>query len=532
MKKSKIFLAIVLSFVMLISSGIFVFAETGNNNLYPNPQPDISTIMEQVLKYEDMNHYRYSDLPLNGSKINGNVSTFHGNYNEKGTEWLYTLVVNKEGMVSINLDTNDNLQKMAKLNLNVYMNDPRTASDTVVTNNAVQITLSDKPDYAYVQKNYVFYAYPGVYYFKITGENLIGSDYTLLDYSISATQDTYTEEYSHSMGDKNDPNYPDYLGDITLSEYLSVKSTIGMKNWVKPTEGGNISGGYKNGYDYFMFTAAKTGVIYTTLVNEKTTILDTFLEAYHTQSNSKVFIPKLTLMVRNPAGTAVLRTETLYGSEVLETFQVEAGVTYRVDISGSNHPMSYSLEMSYSQDQGDGSTTNTASPWAVEEINQSIEAGLKTNKMMMGDFKSYATREEFAELVMKLYAQLGGSSVSSEQNTFIDTNNTEIIKAKNAGIINGTSTTTFSPNNNLTREQLCVMILRTLDATGTSYNNETNFQKSYRDSDEISTWALDSVRVLNSYKIINGTGEGLAPQDTVTKEVAILMMYRAYNIFK
>jgi len=488
MKKSKIFLVIALSFVLLISPDIFAFAEAGNNNLYPNPQADINTIMEQVLKYEDMNHYRYGNLPLNGSKVNGNVSTFHGNYDEKGTEWLYTLFVEKEGMVSVALDTNDNLQKMAKLNINVYMNDPRTQSDTVVTNNAVQITLSDKPSYPYVQKNYVFYAYPGVYYFKITGENLVASDYTLLDYSISATQDTYTGEYGPSMGDKKDPNYPDYLGETTLSESLSIKSTIGMNNWLKSTEGGNISGEYNNGYDYFMFTAAKTGVIYTTLVNKKTTILDTFLEAYHRQSNSKVFTPKLTLMAKNSVGTSVLRTEVLYGSEVLETFQVEAGVTYRVDIGGNNHPMSYSLEMLYNQDQGDNNTTNGASPWAVEEINQSMEAGLNTNKMMMGDFKSYATREEFAELVMKLYGQLGGSSVSSDQNTFIDTNNTEIIKAKNAGIINGTSNTTFSPNNNLTREQLCVMILRTLDASNTSYNKETSFQKSYSDSDKISSW--------------------------------------------
>ena len=58
---------------------------------------------------------------------------------------------------------------------------------------------------------------------------------------------------------------------------------------------------------------------------------------------------------------------------------------------------------------------------------------------MNNDYKSYATREEFAELVMKLYDQFGGSSISSGQNTFSDTNNSEIIKAKNAGIINGTT---------------------------------------------------------------------------------------------
>jgi len=151
--------------------------------------------------------------------------------------------------------------------------------------------------------------------------------------------------------------------------------------------------------------------------------------------------------------------------------------------------------------------------------------------MMDNNYDDYATREEFAELVMKLYDELGGSILSDGQNPFTDTSNSEIIRAQNAGIINGVSTTSFGPNQNLTREQLCVMILRALDASGTSYNSNINFQKTYSDQNEISSWALNSVKVLNSYEIINGSGEGLDPKGTVTKEVAILMLYRAYNKF-
>lgn len=173
----------------------------------------------------------------------------------------------------------------------------------------------------------------------------------------------------------------------------------------------------------------------------------------------------------------------------------------------------------------------TASNWAKEEIKKSIDIGLKTEKMMNSNFKEYTTREGFCELVMKMYEKLGGR-VETSSNPFVDTTNPEVIKAYNAGIINGTTTTTFSPNDSLTREQLCVMILRTINLTNQQYEFKTQFQKQYEDIDEISSWALNSVEILNGYKIINGSGASLNPKDKVTKEMAVLMLYRTYEMFQ
>lgn len=175
---------------------------------------------------------------------------------------------------------------------------------------------------------------------------------------------------------------------------------------------------------------------------------------------------------------------------------------------------------------------NTASNWAREEIQKAINVGLKTEKMTNSNFKNYATREEFAELVMQMYDQLGGQSVSSSNNPFKDTTNHEIVRAFNAGIINGTGSDTFSPNNSLTREQLCVMILRAVNKAGGQYEFSTKFQKQYEDINKISSWAKESVEILNGYKIINGNGVNLDPKGTVTKEMALLMLYRAYEMFK
>jgi hypothetical protein len=151
--------------------------------------------------------------------------------------------------------------------------------------------------------------------------------------------------------------------------------------------------------------------------------------------------------------------------------------------------------------------------------------------MSQTDFKADASREAFCELVMKLYENLGGT-MDSQYNPFTDTNNAAVINAYNAGIIGGTSLTTFSPNASITREQLCVMILKALKAADISVNTQGSYQMAYTDLDSITNWATESVRTLNSYGIINGSGDSLNPLGTVSKEMAVIMIYKAYDVFQ
>ncbi len=189
---------------------------------------------------------------------------------------------------------------------------------------------------------------------------------------------------------------------------------------------------------------------------------------------------------------------------------------------------------SESQNNLDGDNSaklSTASGWAKDEIKKAIDEGFYTKKMMEQDFKSYSTREEFAELVIVMFEKLGGKS-NTGNNPFTDTSNPSVVKAYNAGIIKGVSADKFAPDKYLTREQLCVLIMRALNASGKSYEFKSQFQKNYDDIAEISPWAKDSVEILNGYKIINGNGAKLSPKGKVTREVAVLMLYRAYETFK
>ncbi len=174
---------------------------------------------------------------------------------------------------------------------------------------------------------------------------------------------------------------------------------------------------------------------------------------------------------------------------------------------------------------------NTASDWAKEEIFEARNAGLYTEAMLKDDFTKYTTREEFSDLVMKLFYKLGGR-VETSKNPFTDTNNPEIIKAYNAGIINGVSEDKFDPYTYITREQFCTLIVRTLKATSINYDSDVKLQKDYVDINMVSPWAMDSVRILNGHKIMNGDGTNLYPKDRITKEMALVMLYRVYLEFK
>lgn len=96
------------------------------------------------------------------------------------------------------------------------------------------------------------------------------------------------------------------------------------------------------------------------------------------------------------------------------------------------------------------------------------------------------------------------------------------------GIVNGTSDTTFEPNTNITREQLCVMLLNFSEATGielTKVEDEITFA----DAGSISKWAKKAVKACQMADIVSGYNEGgkvlFKPKATATRAEAAQILY-------
>ncbi|WP_026476892.1 ABC transporter substrate-binding protein [Alkaliphilus transvaalensis] len=173
---------------------------------------------------------------------------------------------------------------------------------------------------------------------------------------------------------------------------------------------------------------------------------------------------------------------------------------------------------------------SSPSQWAVSEIEQAVENKLTTVKVL-NNYQQNITREEFAELAVKLYEALTGSKATPvSPNPFKDTNNPEILKANKLGIVGGVTPTEFAPNQPITRQEISVMLLRTIKATYPQSNYNHSNSNRFADEILIAPWALDPVKYLNQQGILGGVGDNrINPRGNTTREQAIVLVNRTYE---
>ena len=182
-----------------------------------------------------------------------------------------------------------------------------------------------------------------------------------------------------------------------------------------------------------------------------------------------------------------------------------------------------------------------ASQWATEELKKADDAGLIPQSLKGEDMTKPITREEFAELAVKLYENaMGVQSTPASPNPFTDTANPEILKAFKLGVTNGISATEFAPKELTNREQVATMLSRTIRAIAPGADYGTAGAPSFSDQNEISSWALDHVLFMARLGIIKGTDGKFMPKATTssqkasgyattTREMAIAMSVRSFE---
>ena len=145
--------------------------------------------------------------------------------------------------------------------------------------------------------------------------------------------------------------------------------------------------------------------------------------------------------------------------------------------------------------------------------------------------------EAFAEFSKILALTFSVNDVSDDLAVFADISKDDwcypyVTALYLAGIVNGTSDTSFSPDELLTREQAVTMAIK-LYETATS-STATVGQASFIDENEISDWALISTKKATRLNIIQGFPDGsFAPKDSLTRAQAATIIYNlAYSLKK
>ncbi len=170
-----------------------------------------------------------------------------------------------------------------------------------------------------------------------------------------------------------------------------------------------------------------------------------------------------------------------------------------------------------------------ATAWYKQYIDYSVTYGILSgagNGKMLPN--KTMTRAEFVQVL----ANLAGVDTSNKN---IKTGFTDVksgawyapaVKwASENGIVSGVGNGKFSPNANITREQMCSMLVRYVENhLGITLESSVG-KKTFADDNKISSWAKDAVYKCQQAGLVNGVSETMfAPKDNATRaSVATIM---------
>lgn len=177
--------------------------------------------------------------------------------------------------------------------------------------------------------------------------------------------------------------------------------------------------------------------------------------------------------------------------------------------------------------QGDAANTYS---WASAEVEKAKKADLLPDQFNM-EYGTLISREDFTEMALKLYEALSGEEgVLQGDIYFSDTRNSKIRIANGLGLVQGMGDGTFMPKGTTTRQEISVILYRTLKAAKPEYDYSYPYDYIFLDDNETSRWAKEAVNYLYGIGVINGVGYNLFdPLGNTTKEEAIVLVKRAHD---
>ena len=172
-----------------------------------------------------------------------------------------------------------------------------------------------------------------------------------------------------------------------------------------------------------------------------------------------------------------------------------------------------------------------ASSWAEPELDKALQYGLITDSIK-DNMSRAITREELAELAVRLYELCTKTSaVPITPNPFKDCNSQEVLKANKLEIIKGITNDTFDPKSSTKREQLASILTRTIKAISPGADFSTAGAPVFNDAARISSWAQNDVNFMAKNDFIKGSNNSFDPQGITTREQAVLIAARIYEIY-
>ncbi len=344
----------------------------------------------------------------------------------------------------------------------------------------------------------------------------------------------------------------------------------GMQMWIKHRNG--VEDPYEH-YDQGMYTMYWTLNVddYTVQYGELAKDLEPFLEVEDGYLTAIVRIPFTDIGIRKsdvvdglPLAMAIMRISSRDYRDKGYAGYLQWGFEYVITlvlddpevenqpldtIPPKNAPPVYDTQPEATEPQESETTPAEIDPpaeadlsgvssWALTEVEAAINEGL-VPEYIQKDWTSPITRGQVSEMFIRLLEKATGKTVDAiiaekgatiEEGKFEDTNDANVYAANALGIINGTSSSKFSPDGTLKRAQIAALINRVAKVVGIATEGYTH---SFEDITDNYSWVNAELGWPSTVGIINGVSSTrFNPGGDLTTEQAILITYRALGALK
>lgn len=172
--------------------------------------------------------------------------------------------------------------------------------------------------------------------------------------------------------------------------------------------------------------------------------------------------------------------------------------------------------------------------WAVEGIEALAARGAITGTAE-GTFEPGAnvTRGEFIKILMNAFDLLDETAVATFKDVSQDAwYNESVASAQKLGIVNGKGDGSFGANDQITRQEMAVMIYRLANLLKVPLTaGAADLQASFTDTKQLQPDALQAVEAVRSAGLINGLPDGrFDPQGKATRAQAAAVIYRLLGL--
>lgn len=208
------------------------------------------------------------------------------------------------------------------------------------------------------------------------------------------------------------------------------------------------------------------------------------------------------------------------GIDLQPTVSIEPGVTPR-DIAGSNKLTTCPIDGA----KPENLFTDIIGHWANAHIKYVVSNGLMSGTSTTTFSPNTAMSR--ASLVTVLYKMKNMPNAGSHPFTDVASSawyRDAVAWAYNTGLASGTSSTTFSPNTNITRESVACILYKYAQKNGYNVAYSTTSLDSFSDKGSVSSYAVTAMRWAVSRGVMSGSGGKLNPKANMTRAEAAAVL--------